>query len=73
MQVSLAPQFDVAGRRCRWRTPSSNQLAARNNVDVARESLRNALGLAGPLDFDIADTLAVATIGVNKETAVEAA
>lgn len=72
-EVGLAPKFDVTRAQVQLANAELDQLTARNNVGVARESLRNALGLRGPVDFDIADTLAVATLDVSETRAVEAA
>ena len=72
-EVGLAPKFDVTRAQVQAANAELDQVTARNNVDVARESLRNALGLSGPLDFDIEDTLAVTPIEVAEPRAVEAA
>jgi outer membrane protein len=46
------------------------QVTARNNVAVAVETLRNALGLVGPLDFDIVDTLDIHDVSVAEDKAL---
>ncbi|HVO27479.1 MAG TPA: TolC family protein [Candidatus Margulisiibacteriota bacterium] len=53
--VGMAPKFDVTTAQVQLAQAELNQVTARNNVAVARETLRNALGLVGPLDFDIVD------------------
>ena len=53
--VGMAPKFDVTNVQVQLAQAELNQVTARNNVAVARETLRNALGLVGPLDFDIVD------------------
>src|SRR5262245_13271386 len=55
--VGLAPRFDVTNAQVQVAGAELNQVTARNNVSLARETLRNALGLMGPPDFDICDTL----------------
>ena len=55
--VGVAPKFDVTTAEVNLANAQLNQVSARNNVAVARETLRNALGINGPLDFDVADTL----------------
>src|SRR5438552_3873514 len=53
----LAPRFDVTNAQVQLATAELNRVTARNNVSLGRETLRNALGLLGPLDFDIVDSL----------------
>src|SRR5437870_12161658 len=55
--VGLAPRFDVTNAQVQLATAELNRVTARNNVSLGRETLRNALGLLGPLDFDIVDSL----------------
>jgi outer membrane protein len=55
--VGLAPRFDVTQARVQLASAELSQLTARNNVALGRETLRHALGLDGPLDFDIVDVL----------------
>ena len=71
--VGLAPKFDVTRAQVQLANSELDELTAGNAVAVARESLRNALGLTAPLDFDIADSLEVATIAVDAAKAVDAA
>jgi len=55
--VGLAPKFDVTQAQVQVASAELNQVTARNNVSLGRETLRNALGLSAPLDFDIVDVL----------------
>jgi outer membrane protein TolC len=55
--VGVAPKFDVTTAEVNLANAQLNQVSARNNVAVARETLRNAMGINGPLDFDVADTV----------------
>ncbi len=68
--VGLAARFDVTQAQVQVSNARLNQLTARNNVAVALETLRNALGLNGPLDFDIVDTLDVHPTVVDESTAL---
>ncbi len=71
--VGLAPKFDVTRAQVQLATAELNQITARNNVSVARETLRNALGLTGPVDFDIVDTLDVHEVRISEAAALAAA
>lgn len=55
--VGVAPKFDVTTAEVNLANAQLNQVSARNNVALARETLRNALGINRPLDFDAVDTL----------------
>lgn len=68
--VGLAPKFDVTRAQVQLATAELNRVAARNNVAVARETLRNALGLTTPLDFDIVDVLDVRSVQISEEDAL---
>ncbi|MFI5367138.1 MAG: TolC family protein [Candidatus Binatia bacterium] len=71
--VGLAAKFDVTQAQVQLAQAELNQVTARNNVAVAHETLRNALGLAGPLDFDIVDNLDVHAVQMTEEAALSAA
>jgi len=71
--VGLAPKFDVTSAQVQLATTELNQLTARNNVSVARETLRNALGLTQPMDFDIVDDLGAERIEITDDQALQAA
>ena len=55
--VGVAPKFDVTQAQVQLAQAELGQVTARNNVALARETLRNTMGLANPLDFDIVDVL----------------
>ena len=71
--VGLAARFDVTQAQVQVANARLNQLTAHNNVAVALETLRNALGLRDPLDFDIVDTLDVHPALVDEPSALAAA
>ncbi len=71
--VGLAAKFDVTQAEVQLANAELNQVTARNNVAVARETLRNALGLTGPLDFSIVDNFDVHAVHVSEEDALAAA
>jgi outer membrane protein TolC len=56
--VGLAPRFDVTQALVQLASAELAQLTAHNDVALGRETLRNTMGLSGPLDFDIVDELA---------------
>src|SRR5437899_2376974 len=68
--VGLAPRFDVTNAQVQVATAELNRVTARNNVSLGRETLRNALGLLGPLDFDIVDSLEQPRTEVSDEDAL---
>jgi outer membrane protein TolC len=72
-EVGLAPKFDVTSGRVQLANSQLNQLSARNNAAIGRETLRNALGLDKPLDFDIADVADVRTAVLAENEAVNRA
>ncbi len=68
--VGLAAKFDVTTAEVQLANAELNQLSARNNVAVARETLRNALGLTGPLTFDIIDNLDIHAVQITEQDAL---
>src|SRR2546426_1025468 len=52
-QVGLAPRFDVTQAQVQLSTAQLNQVTARNNVALARETLRTAMGVTGPFPFTL--------------------
>jgi outer membrane protein len=72
-KVGLAAKIDVTTAQVQLANAELNQVTARNNVAVARETLRNALGLTGTLDFDIVDNLDVHRITITENDALAAA
>jgi outer membrane protein TolC len=72
-EVGVAPKFDVTTAEVTLANARLNQLAARNNQAVARETLRNALGINGPLDFDVVDDLGTNRSRMTADEALEIA
>lgn len=68
--VGIAPKFDVTNVQVQLAQAELNQVTARNNVAVARETLRNALGLVGPLDFDVVDDFGSRRVQISAEEAL---
>jgi outer membrane protein len=71
--VGVAPKFDVTTAEVNLANAQLNQVSARNNVAVARETLRNALGINGPLDFDVVDTLGSERMHMSEDEALSIA
>jgi outer membrane protein TolC len=71
--VGFAPKFDVTQAQVQLANAELNQVTARNNVTLGRETLRNELGLSGPLDFDIVDVLDRPAVTIDETTAVDLA
>ncbi len=71
--VGLAPRFDVTHAQVQLATAELARVTARNNVALARETLRDALGLMGPLDFDIVDSLEQPRVEVADTEALDLA
>ncbi|MBI2963633.1 MAG: TolC family protein [Deltaproteobacteria bacterium] len=70
LDVGLATRFDVTQAQVQLAGAELARVTARRNASVARESLRNALGLDGPLDFDVVDTLDVHDVQIDEATAL---
>lgn len=68
--VGLAARFDVTQAQVQLANAELNQVTARNSLSVARETLRNALGLIGPLDFDIVDNFDVHAMQITEPEAL---
>ncbi len=68
--VGLAPRFDVTQAQVQLSNAVLNQLTARNNVALARETLRTAMGVTGPFVFTLVDTLERGALTVNDEALV---
>jgi outer membrane protein TolC len=66
-QVGLAPRFDVTQAQVQLSTAQLNQVTARNNVALARETLRTAMGVTGPFPFVLVDTLQRGALALNDE------
>jgi outer membrane protein TolC len=71
--VGFAPRFDVTREQVQLASNELNLLGAQNNFAVARETLRNAMGLEDAIDFDIADEPQAETIDVDEKTALNRA
>src|SRR5207247_172962 len=71
--VGLAPRIDITTAQVQLAQAELNQLTPANNFSLGRETLRNTLGLAGPLDFDIVDSLEQARTEVSDEEALDLA
>ncbi len=73
LDVGLAARFDVTQAQVQLANAELARVTARNNVSVSRETLRAALGLDGPLDFDVVDTLDVHDLTMDESKALELA
>jgi len=56
-RVGFAPRLDVTRSQVQLANSQLDRLTAANNVAVAEETLANAIGSEGPLDFDVVDVL----------------
>jgi outer membrane protein len=68
--VGLAAKFDVTQAQVQLAQAELNQLTARNNLAVARETLRNAMGLTTALDFAIVDNFDVQALQITEDKAL---
>ncbi len=69
-EVGLTARFDVTQAQVQVSTAILNQVIARNNVALARETLRTAMGLTGPFLFTLVDTLDHRPVTLNDEDLV---
>jgi outer membrane protein TolC len=72
-EVGFTTKLDVTRSEVAVANAELDVLAARNNALVAEETLRNAMGLDAPLDFDPIDVLASRDVAIGEQEAVEAA
>jgi outer membrane protein TolC len=72
-EVGFAPKFDVTQAQVQLANAELAQVTARNNVTLGRETLRNAMGLSGPLDFEIVDVLDQPRVTIGDAAAVQLA
>jgi len=72
-EVGVAPKFDVTTAEVNLANAKLNQLSARNNFALARETLRNTLGLNEPLDFDVVDNLTADRQHISADEALDIA
>jgi outer membrane protein TolC len=56
-QVGLAPVFDVTQARVQVANSDLELVGARNDLALARENLRRALGLGPPFEYELVDDL----------------
>jgi len=68
--VGLAPRFDVTQAQVQLSNAALNQVTARNNVALARETLRTAMGVTGPFLVTLVDTLERGALTVTDEDLV---
>ncbi len=66
-EVGLAPRFDMTQAQVQLSNAQLNQVTARNNVALARETLRTAMGITGAFPFTLVDTLARGDLTFNDE------
>src|ERR1051325_8053640 len=71
--VGMATRFDITQAEVQLANAELQQVTARNNVALARETFRNALGIDGALDFDIVDTLELHDVHIDEDRAVDLA
>jgi TolC family type I secretion outer membrane protein len=57
-EVGFAPRLDVTRSEVQLASAELDRLSARNNVSIAEVTLQNALGVDGPLAFELEDVLA---------------
>jgi outer membrane protein len=70
LDIGLAARFDVTQAQLQLTNAELVQVTAQSNVAVAIETLRNALGLDGPLEFDIVDTLDIHDVRLDEDKAL---
>src|SRR5581483_7368728 len=68
--VGLVPRFDVTQAQVQVSTAVLNQVTARNNVALARETLRTAMGVTGPFLYTLVDNLDHRPLTLNDEDIV---
>ncbi len=71
--VGFAAKIDVTRSEVQLATSELDEITARNNVAVAQDTLRNALGLDEPLDFDIVDVLDIQRVVKDEAEMLETA
>lgn len=65
--VGVAPRFDVTQAQVQLSNALLNQVTARNNVALGRETLRTAMGVSGPFLFTLVDNLALGALTLQDE------
>ncbi len=66
-EVGLASRFDVTQAQVQVSNAELDRVAARNNVALARETLRTAMGVTSPFTFILVDTLERKTVAFDDE------
>jgi outer membrane protein TolC len=69
-EVGFAAKLDLTRSEVLVANAELDALTARNNVLVAEQALRNAMGLREPLDFDPADVLETPPLAISEERAL---
>jgi outer membrane protein TolC len=69
-EVGFAAKLDVTRSEVLVANAELDVLTARNSVLVAEQTLRNAMGLREPLDFDPADVLEAPPLAITEERAL---
>lgn len=69
-EVGFAPRLDVTRSEVQLASAELDRLSARNAVAVAEVTLANALGIDGPLPFDIEDVLDSPGVSLDEPTAL---
>ena len=72
-EVGFAPRLDVTRSEVQLANAELDRLSARNAVSVAEVTLANAVGLEGPLPFDIVDVLSARAVSIDEGSALERA
>ncbi len=67
-EVGLAPRFDVTRVEVQVANATLALVRARNNVALARENLRYAMGLTSPLVADLVDDLAYQEVDLDADS-----
>lgn len=71
--VGMAPRIDVTRAKVQLANGDLDLVTARNNVAIARETLRDAMGLDKPIDFELADTLDTVAVKITEDEALDLA
>jgi outer membrane protein TolC len=71
--VGLAARIDVTRSEVQLAAAELDRITAENNAAVAEDALRNALGLAEPIAFDVADVLEAERVTLSESAALETA
>ena len=72
-EVGLVPFFDVTQSRVQLSNAQLDRVTARNNVSLAQETLRTAMGITGPFVYTPVDTLEQMPLGIDETSVLQAA